>query len=173
MAIPTPNRRSLLKLGLASAVVLVVAGGAAVLMKQGLIDGKLSHPARIAMAKIGQALLLGTLPAEPLRLKAGTEAVLGRVDALLASLPAHVLAELDQLLSLLVSAPGRRWLVGLSTRWETATTEEVAAALQAMRTSGTALRIQAYQGLHDMVCLSYFSGEESWAVLGYPGPVAV
>jgi hypothetical protein len=35
------------------------------------------------------------------------------------------------------------------------------------------LRIQACQGLHDLVMAPYFSGEESWAVLGYPGPVAV
>jgi hypothetical protein len=46
-------------------------------------------------------------------------------------------------------------------------------ALQSMRTSGMDLRIQAYQGLHDLVCVPYFAGQESWALLGYPGPVAV
>ena len=39
-----------------------------------------------------------------------------------------------------------------------------------MRSSSVSLRVQAYQGLHDIVCASYFSGQESWAVLGYPGP---
>ncbi len=35
------------------------------------------------------------------------------------------------------------------------------------------LRIQAYQGLHDIVFVPYFSGEESWKTIGYPGPRAV
>ena len=39
--------------------------------------------------------------------------------------------------------------------------------------SGTELRIQAYQGLHDIVFVPYFSGEESWKTIGYPGPRAV
>ena len=51
--------------------------------------------------------------------------------------------------------------------------EEIGAALQSMRASGMALRQQAYLGLHDIVCAPYFSGDESWAVLGYPGPIAL
>ena len=43
-------------------------------------------------------------------------------------------------------------------------------ALQGMRVSSLALRVQVYQALHDIVSASYFSGQESWAVLGYPGP---
>ena len=31
----------------------------------------------------------------------------------------------------------------------------------------------AYQALHDITSASYFSGQESWAVLGYPGPRAI
>jgi hypothetical protein len=47
---------------------------------------------------------------------------------------------------------------------------EITAALQSMRVSSISLRVQAYQALHDIVTASYFSGQESWAVLGYPGP---
>ena len=170
---PHMQRRGFLKLGIASAVVLAVGGGALALMKPGLVDGKLSPSARAVMAKIGQAMLVGTLPAEPTALQAATQALLARTDTFFSGLPVHVLAELDQLISLLISAPGRRLLVSLSTSWEDATTAEIGAALQAMRASGTELRIQSYQGLHDIVCAPYFSGEESWAVLGYPGPRAV
>jgi hypothetical protein len=106
-------------------------------------------------------------------LQAACEALLTRTDQFLAGLPTHVIAELDQLLCLLISAPGRRLLVGLSSSWEDASTAEVGAALQAMRESGTELRVQAYLGLHDIVCAPYFSGEESWAALGYPGPTSV
>jgi BCD family chlorophyll transporter-like MFS transporter len=77
------------------------------------------------------------------------------------------------LLALLATAPGRRGIMGLSASWEDATTAQTSAALQAMRESGTALRIQAYQALHDIVFVPYFSGEESWSALGYPGPIAV
>lgn len=173
MSNPKVQRRSFLKLGIASAVVLAIGGGAVTLMKPGLIDGKLSPSARVVMAKIGQAMLLGTLPTEPAALKSATNALLLRTDAFLSGLPTFVIAELDQLLGLLISAPGRRFLVGLTSSWEDATPAEVGTALQAMRTSGTELRIQSYQGLHDIVCAPYFSGEESWAVLGYPGPHSV
>lgn len=167
------RRRSFLKIGIGSAVILAVAGGAIATLKPGLINGKLSPSAREAMGKVGQAMLAGTLPADPAALHLATEAILQRMDLFLAGLPVHVLDELDQLLSLLVSAPGRRWLVGLSSTWANATTAETGAALQAMRASGTELRMQAYQGLHDIVCVPYFSGEESWAAIGYPGPYTV
>jgi hypothetical protein len=49
----------------------------------------------------------------------------------------------------------------------------MATAFQAMRESSVSLRVQAYQALHDIVSASYFSGQESWAVLGYPGQRAV
>jgi hypothetical protein len=101
------------------------------------------------------------------------EALLDRANAFFASLPNHVTAELSELLGLLATAAGRRGLVGLSASWEDATIPETTAALQGMRVSSMALKVQAYQGLHDIVCAPYFSGEESWAVLGYPGPHAV
>ena len=109
----------------------------------------------------------------PVLFELDLDAVLQRTDAFFVGLPTHVLAELDQLLGLLASAPGRRFLVGLSTSWEEATAAETTAALKGMLESGTELRIQACQGLHDLVMVPYFSGKESWTVLGYPGPTAV
>jgi hypothetical protein len=170
---PHLRRRSFLKLGIGSAIVLAVAGGTIALMKPGLIDGKLSPSARLVLTRVAQAMLAGTLPVEPDRQKLSLDALLQRTDAFLVGLPVHVLAELDQLLGLLASAPGRRWLVGLSASWEDATAAETYGALKSMLASGTELRIQACQGLHDLVMVPYFSGEESWAVLGYPGPTPV
>lgn len=170
---PHLQRRSFLKLGVGAAVVLAVAGGAIALIKPGLVNGRLSPSARVLMARIGQAMLQGTLPAEPQAQQRAIDAVLQRTDDFTAGLPEHVQAELSQLLGLLATAAGRRGIVGLSTSWEDATVAETSAALQAMRASGTALRVQAYQGLHDIVLVPYFSGEESWQALGYPGPKAV
>jgi hypothetical protein len=170
---PHLRRRTLLKLGIGSAIVLAVAGSTIALMKPGLIDGKLSPSARLVLTRIAQGMLLGTLPADAGNQKLAIDAMLQRTDALLAFQPVHALAELSQLLTLMASAPGRRWLVGLSSSWEDATAAEVETALQAMRDSGVDLRIQAMQGLHDIVCLPYFSGDETWPFLGYPGPIEV
>ena len=167
------QRRTLLKLGIASAVVLAVAGGAVSMIQPGLVNGKLSDGAKLVLKRVAQAILAGTLPAEATAQEASLMALLQRADAFIGTLPDPVQAELSQLFSLLPTAAGRLGIVGMSASWEAATVAETTAALQSMRISGIALRQQAYLGLHDMVCAPYFSGEESWKVLGYPGPIAV
>jgi hypothetical protein len=170
---PHLPRRSFLKLGLVGAAVLAVAGGAALMLHPALVNGAMSSSSRLVMSRVGQSMLKGLLPADPAAQAADIEALLTRTDAFLAGLPNHVVAELDQLLGLLASAPGRRLLVGLTPSWQDASVDEVTAALRGMRDSGNALRIQAFQGLHDIVFVPYFSGESTWKVLGYPGPVVV
>ncbi len=167
------QRRTLLKLGIASAVVLAVAGGAVSMIQPGLVNGKLSDGAKLVLKRVAQAILAGTLPADAAAQEASLQALLQRADAFIGTLPDPVQAELSQLFSLLPTAAGRLGIVGLSASWEDATVAETTAALQSMRISGIALRQQSYLGLHDMVCAPYFSGEESWKVLGYPGPIAV
>lgn len=170
---PHMQRRSLLKLGLASAVVLAVAGGAVALMQPGLHNGKLTEESRLIFSRVGQAILAGTLPADAGPNQIAINALLDRIDAFIAGTPEHVQAELSQLLGLLGTAAGRRGVVGLASAWHDATVPEMTAAFQAMRESSVSLRVQAYQALHDITSASYFSGQESWAVLGYPGPRAV
>jgi hypothetical protein len=167
------QRRTLLKLGISSAIVLAAAGGAVALLQPGLVNGKLSGPARLVLQRVAQAMLAGTLPADPTAQESALLALLERADNFIAGTPQSVQAELSQLFALLPTMAGRRGIVGLSAPWESATVAEVSAALQGMRTSGTELKLQAYLGLHDIVCAPYFSGEESWKVLGYPGPTAV
>ncbi|MEO7105325.1 MAG: hypothetical protein ABIZ09_03035 [Rhodoferax sp.] len=170
---PHLQRRSLLKLGIASAVVLAVAGGAVALIQPGLHNGKLTEESRLIFSRAGQTILEGTLPADAGPNQIAINALLDRVDTFIGGTPEHVQAELSQLLGLLGTAAGRRGVVGLSPGWHDATVPEIAAAFQAMRVSSVSLRVQAYQALHDIVSASYFSGQESWAVLGYPGPRAV
>ena len=167
------QRRTLLKLGIGSAIVLAVAGGAVSLIQPGLVNGKLSDSAKLVLKRVAQAILAGTLPTDATAQEASLQALLQRADVFISTLPDPVQAELSQLFSLLPTAAGRLGIVGLTASWETATVAQTTAALQSMRISGIALRQQAYLGLHDMVCAPYFSGEESWKVLGYPGPIAV
>ena len=153
--------------------MLAAAGGAVALLQPGLVNGKLSDPARLVLRRVAQAILAGSLPADAAAQEASLLAYLDRADNFIAGTPQAVQAELSQLFALLPTMAGRRGIVGLSVTWESASVAEVGEALQAMRASGTELKQQAYLGLHDLVCAPYFSGEESWAVLGYPGPTAV
>ncbi len=166
---PHLKRRSLLKLGLGSAIVLAVGGGAVALMQPGLRNGKLSDDARLIFSRAGQTILAGTLPMEAGPNQIAINALLDRIDNFIGGTPDHVQAELSQLLGLLATAAGRWGVVGLSSAWENATIADMTTAFQAMRVSSVSLRVQAYHALHDIVCASYFSGQESWAVLGYPG----
>lgn len=57
------QRRTLLKVGIASATVLLVAGGAAALLQPGLQGGSLSSSGREVFAAVGRAILDKRLPA--------------------------------------------------------------------------------------------------------------
>jgi hypothetical protein len=167
------QRRSLLKLGLASAAVLSVAGGALALLQPGLVDSRLTPAGRAVFTAVGRAVLEGSLPAESGAQRIAIAGLLERIDALVGALPSHAQAELSQLLSLLHSGAGRRALAQLATDWAVASLSEVQQALQSMRLSSLALRQQAYQALHDIVGGAYYSDPSTWAQLGYPGPTAI
>ncbi len=167
------QRRSLLKLGLASAVMLGLAGGLAVLMQPGLQNGRLTPAGRQLFASVGRAMLQGTLPADPGANATAIAGLVDRIDALVSALPPHVQAELSQLVGLLCTVAGRRGLTGLDTDWADASAAQVQAALEAMRHSSLSLRQQTYQALHELTGGAYFSESSTWFVVGYPGPVTV
>jgi hypothetical protein len=167
------QRRSLLKLGIASAVVLAVAGGTIALVQPGLVNGRMSDSARSTFGAIAKALLDGTLPTEPGAAQTAINGLLDRIDDLIVGLPPHTQAELGQLLTILPTAAGRLGMVGLGTAWDKASVLDIQAALQTMRTSGLAVRQQTYAALHDIVSGSYFAGPETWSLLAYPGPMAI
>ena len=167
------RRRGLQTLGLVSAAVLAVGGGALALLSPGLQDGKLSLRGRQLMAAIGRAMLDGNLPAGEQAIAAELQGLLARLDRLVAGLPPHAQSDLSQLLALLGSAGGRRALAGLGEDWHAVTVARRQEALQAMRVSGIALRQQSYQALHELVGSAYFSEPATWRALGYPGPLPV
>ena len=167
------QRRTWLKLGLASAAVLAVGGAAVALVEPGLRDARLSAAGRAVFSGVGGAMLDGSLPAHGAARQAALAGMLERIDALVAGLPPHAQAELSQLLALLASGGGRRALAGLSQDWESAPVPDIQAALQAMRVSRISLRQQAYQALHDIAGSAYFSDASTWGMLGYPGPLKI
>lgn len=167
------QRRTLLKLGAASAAVLVLVGGAAALLQPGLDQGRLSNAGREVFSAVGRAVLDKTLPDEEGARQVALRGLLDRIDTLVMGLPPPAQAELSQLLALLASAAGRRALAGLGRPWAEASADQIQQALQGMRLSSLALRQQAYAALHDISAGAYFSDPTSWPLLGYPGPMKI
>lgn len=164
------RRRSLLALGVVSATVLAVGGGAIALLQPGLREARLSAAGREVFAGASRGLLDGSLPPEGPGLEPVLQGLLERIDGLIAALPPHAQSELSQLLGLLASAGGRRALAGLADPWGEASVDSIQRALQGMRVSRISLKQQAYQALHDIVGSAYFSDAQTWGLMGYPGP---
>ncbi|WP_372827431.1 hypothetical protein [Polaromonas sp.] len=165
------QRRTLFKLGTASALALAFTGGVASLVQTGLQDGKLGEGGREVFRAVGRAVLQGSLPADAPAREAALDGLLARIDALTLALPVHAQNELSRLLSLLASTPGRRVMAGLGTAWPLASEAGIQQALQGMRLSSLALRQQAYAALHDITAAAYFTDASTWPQLGYPGPL--
>jgi hypothetical protein len=167
------QRRTLLKLGAASAALLAIVGGTAALIQPGLERGVLTAAGRDVFRAIGLGVLDKTLPEQPAAKEAALTGLLSRVDVLTSALPAHAQAELSQLLSILATPAGRYALAGLAPPWHSASATEVQTALQNMRLSSLAVRQQAYAALHDITAGAYFSEPATWSLLGYPGPMVI
>lgn len=166
------KRRSLLKLGLGTALLVGIAGGGMVLLSQPGLDaaGRLGPAARGLMRALAGALLDGSWPAAPAERSAAIERHLERLDATIAALPAPARSELSQLLTLLASAPGRLALAGLASPWEQAGGAELRGAMLALRDSRLAPRQQIYHALRELHCLVFYTDPAHWALCGYPGP---
>jgi len=168
-----PTRRQFLKYGVAGALLLAAAGAA-----RGQPVSRPAHGAeplavlgmrdREVLAAIVPTILAGTPAAgQPV------DAIVDGIDRAVAGLPLHLQAEVGQLLALLASWPGRRWLAGVASAWRDASREEVAAFLEAWRFSRWALLQQAYHALHDLTLAAWYARPESWPAIGYPGPPEV
>jgi hypothetical protein len=167
------QKRTLLRLGLASAAALSLAGWAAFSLEPGVQNGRLGARARDVMAGAARGLLDGCLPADAPAQTLALAGLLERLDGLVQGLPQHAQAELSQLLTLLGTRAGRIALAGLDADWLEADVPALQAALQSMRSSRISLRQQAYHALHDLVGGAYFADASTWPMLGYPGPLKI
>ena len=160
-------------LGLASAAVLAAGGLWLKDSEPAWHEGALSGGAADVVRAWGRAQLDGSLPSDLAQREQALDGLVGRMETAIAAFPIHTQAELGQLLTLLVSAPGRIGLAGLQTPWNQATVEELHTMFTGMQRSRISLRQQAYLGLHDLIGAAYFSEAQTWTVLGYPGPQAL
>jgi hypothetical protein len=167
------RRRTLLKIGTGTALVLGAAAGSLALLQPGMRDGRLTAAGKAVFAAVAAAVLEGAIPAAGPARVAALQSHLQRLDAVVAGLHVAARGELAQLTTLLASAAGRLALTGLHEPWERASTEDVAAALQRLRHSSLELRQQTYHALRDLTNGAYFADPSAWGLLGYPGPVPV
>ena len=163
------KRRTLIKVGLLTGAVLAVAAGTMALIAPARRDGKLTERGRAVFAALAPAVLAGWLPAEPEARARAVQAHLERVEATLAGLPPALQAEVDELFTVLGSAPGRLALTGLGSDWSAATQAKLTATLQGMRESSLAVRQQAFHAMRDLTNSSYISDASTWVAIGYPG----
>jgi hypothetical protein len=164
------QRRTLFRVGIASAATLLVVGGGWALWQPGFRAGHLGNGARQVFLAVGQAVLEGLLPPPGMQRNVALNDWLVRLEAAVAGLPPAIRTELSQLLGLLSLRPGRQWLAGLEPAWAEASGEQVRLALLEMRDSPSPLRQQAYHALRDLSMAAYFTSRQAWAQLGYPGP---
>ncbi len=167
------QRRTLLRLGIATGALLAVAGGTVALITPGRRDGRLTEAGRALHAAIARAVLGTWLPFEPGARRAALDGQLQRLEATIAAMPPAVQAEVDELTTLAASAPGRLALTGLATPWERASDAELIAMMRALRDSSLALRQQVFQALRELTLAAWLSEPANWPAVGYPGQMPV
>lgn len=167
------QRRTLLKVGIATSTLLALAGGTLALLRPARSEGRLAPGAQTMFAVLARAVLGALLPAEPAQQAQALQGLVQRLEATITGMPPAMQAEVDELLTIAASAPGRYALLGLGSAWDTASVEELTQALQSLRVSGLALRQQAFHALRDMINAAWFAEPATWAAIGYAGPRAV
>ncbi|TLD43984.1 MAG: hypothetical protein FAZ92_03757 [Accumulibacter sp.] len=159
------SRRQFIRTGVAGGLLLAFSGW---LNAAG--GRQLSVAEREMLAALCGALLDGALPVageERRRLVALT------VDGIATTVAGLSLAsqrEIGELFGLLVLAPGRMVLAGVSKPWREATVGEVSDFLQAWRTSRLTLLQGAYGALHDLTFGAWYARPDTWEAIAYPGP---
>jgi hypothetical protein len=165
------QRRTLLKLGVASSVAIGLAGLAAAQWDSPLRQGKLSSASRTIFKSVADAMLDGCLPAAASARAVALDGMLLRVEDLIRGLPGATQDELAELLSVLSLGVGRVALFGLFSPFDQTPIPKLQAQLQAMRTSSLGLRQQVYHAFHDIVNSAYFADAGTWSLMGYSGPI--
>ncbi|MDE2402144.1 MAG: hypothetical protein KGL90_10805 [Burkholderiales bacterium] len=168
----SPKRRWLLKTGLVIGAVGAALGGS-VFWKRGISNGRLTEPGRAVLKGVGRAVLSDMLPTDPSAREIKLEGMMKRLSEIITSMPTSSQQELAALLGLLANAPTRLLIAGLSSPWETASTEDIAQALESMRINKLPTTVMSYHAVRDLAGLAFFTNPDNWSLIGYPGPLDI
>lgn len=166
----SPKRRWLLKSALALGAVGAALGGA-VFWNRGVSNGALTDSGKDVLKAVARAVLSDMLPTDPAAREAKLEGQMQRLNEVIRTMPASAQNELAALLGLMVNAPTRLMVTGLSSSWAKASTEEVAEALESMRIHTLPTTMLSYHAVRDLTCIAFFTNPDNWALTGYPGPL--
>lgn len=163
------NRRFFLR------AALVVTGAAALLggtifMRRGIVEGRLTDSGREALRGIARGVLSHVLPAEPGALDVALTRHISNMETFLGGLPRALQLEISLLLGVLGNTASRTALTYMPSTWDNASTEQIHAALEAMRIHPIPTHQMAYHAVRDVTTLVFFAQPENWPTAGYPGP---
>jgi hypothetical protein len=163
------QRRTLLRVGLVAGVAVAAGAGMLATMAPARRNGLLTPPSREFFAAVARGVLGPLIPADASAAQRTLDAHLQRLETALNGMPPGVQAEVDELITIAISVPGRRLLIGLSTPWADARGDEVQAALLVLRDSSVAMRQQIYQALRELTNAAFFADASIWPLMGYAG----
>lgn len=168
----SPKRRWLLKSALALGAVGAALGGA-VFWNRGFANGALTDAGKEVLKGVARAVLADMLPTDPAAREAKLEGQMLRLNQVIQTMPSSAQGELAALLGLLVNAPTRLMVTGLSSSWAKASTEEISEALESMRIHKLPTTMLSYHAVRDLTCIAFFTNPDNWALTGYPGPLEI
>jgi hypothetical protein len=165
-----PSRRQFLRVGAASAAVLVATrwlhpSFAAPLGGFRVLDASSAG----MVAALVPVVLADALPMDHARAARIRETV-EAFDRAVAALSPAVRGEIEQLFSFLSFAPARLAMTGLWQPLERSSPEDIAAFLSRWRRSAFDLQRAAYQALTQLIQAAWYDNPGAWAAIGYPGP---
>ncbi|QYJ90595.1 twin-arginine translocation signal domain-containing protein [Shewanella halotolerans] len=134
------------------------------------VSASLDQSHRLLFSLLVPVFLDGALPHTQSLRVAAQNRTLDAIVATMDLLPEESRDELEQLLELLESRLGLLLLTGNMTPLLMRQPQELAAMLEAWRTSFLDLMVTAYQGLRELVLASYYSCPEHWTRLNYEKP---
>jgi hypothetical protein len=177
--VSSPDRRRLLKRGLLGGVLLFLGGAVPLALRSTLVRVRPKHPLKILSEDehaIFAAVAARVAPGDgagPTWPTADALDCAGKVDALMATVPAGMSGELRQLLRLFDSALFGLVFAGSPTPFTRCTPAAQDARLEAWHRSRLALLRSGYQALKRLAQATYYSSPEVYPLLGYAGPPEV
>jgi len=115
------------------------------------------------------AFLDWALPADSTARQEAVTRTISAADRYFSSFTPAVQAEALQAFDLLNFAPVR-WLGGVWSGWDSASSSQVNRYLEGLRTGRLSLSRQVFQLLAGVATVGWYSLPASWAAIGYPGP---
>jgi hypothetical protein len=169
---PSPKRRWLLKAALGLAAVGGVLGGG-IWWRRGIDGTSLTADGRTVFHALARGIVGPMLPQDATKRSAMLSNYLHDVEKLVQNLPEAKRLQIGMLIGLLANAPTRYALASLGQSWDKASDDEVRAALEHLRTTGTIAHQVAFDACRKVIALSFFSVPENQSLTPYPGPMQI